>query len=92
MCGARARCVADSSLSDSASLSASGDIAELPGDSGTVSYQPAGGTGNGLDCKWHASCRDPSQKPTFTFTALDTESGWDFVTIIDGTPVRAHSN
>jgi len=65
---------------------AEGSIAELPGNSGSVSYQPHGGTGNGLDCKWHASCSNPNQVPTFTFTALDTESGWDWVSIIDGSP------
>ena len=65
---------------------ADGAIAELPGDSGTLSYQPRGGTGNGQTCTWHASCRDTTQVPTFTFTALDTESGWDFVNIMDGTP------
>jgi hypothetical protein len=63
---------------------ADGSVAELGGDSGTMSYQPAGNYGNGQTCIWHTSCRDPTQVPTFTFTALDTENGWDFVSIKDG--------
>ena len=63
-----------------------GAAAELSGDTGTMSYQPSGGTGDGQTCLWHTSCRDAAQVPTFTFTALDTEGGWDFVNIKAGPP------
>ena len=63
-----------------------GAAAELSGDSGTVSYQPQGDYSSGESCLWHVSCRDAAQVPTFTFTALDTEGGWDWVNIKAGLP------
>ena len=56
----------------------------MRGDSGTLTYQPQDGTGNNQRCLWHVSCHNSNEVPTFTFTALDTENGWDFVNIKDG--------
>ena len=69
-----------------------GDGVILGGDTGTLSFitewDEVGGGGypNNADCSWHISCSDPDMVPTFTFTEMDTEGGWDWVDLYDGAP------
>lgn len=60
-----------------------GGLAVLGGDSGTVNYQPSGHYGVHANCSWAVQCSSASAVATFTFTALDTESGFDFVDLVD---------
>jgi len=51
----------------------------------SISFQPDGGTQDDLTCTWMIDCSvQPGTMPTISFTAFDTESNFDFVTVYDG--------
>ncbi len=52
------------------------------------SFSKTGGYDNGHDCNWNLVCPD-SFAPIVTFTAFQTEAGWDFVSIYDGADASA---
>jgi hypothetical protein len=58
--------------------------ANLNGDSGVVSYMPAGNYQDHLNCIWHISCSDSSDVAHVTFTALSTERSFDYVSLYEG--------
>ena len=57
--------------------------------SAVISYQPRGQYENNVDCVWAVTCPSRGDVPSFTFTALDTENGFDWVTISDGNSISA---
>jgi transforming growth factor-beta-induced protein len=59
--------------------------------SAIISYQPRGQYENNVQCWWAVTCPVRGDVPSFTFTALDTENGYDFVTISDGNQVATGS-
>jgi hypothetical protein len=59
--------------------------------SAVISYQPRGQYENNANCVWAITCPDRGDVPSFTFTALDTENGFDFVQIEDGNAITAGS-
>ena len=64
------------------------DGIDLPGDGGSVTYLPdSGTTENNLDCQWHMSCSGSNDVVHLTFANLETEGGWDFVDLYDGSTV-----
>ena len=57
----------------------------LPGDGGSVAYQPEGGsTDDNLDCTWHMTCSGSNNVVILTFTEFDTENSYDFIDLYDG--------
>lgn len=63
----------------------------LSAPSAVISYQPRGQYENNANCVWAITCPTPGDVPSFTFTALDTENGFDFVEISDGNSISAGS-
>ena len=59
--------------------------------SAVISYQPRGQYENNAHCTWAVTCPQRGQVPSFTFTQLDTEGGFDFVTISDGNSITSGS-
>ena len=59
--------------------------------SAVISYQPRGQYENNANCVWAITCPNRGDVPSFTFTALDTENGFDFVSIEDGNAITAGS-
>jgi hypothetical protein len=59
--------------------------------SAVISYQPRGQYENNANCVWAITCPNRGDVPSFTFTALDTENGFDFVQIEDGNAITAGS-
>ena len=52
--------------------------------SGVISHMPNGNYQDSRTCDWQVSCA-AGQTASFTFTELDTELDYDFVTLYDGT-------
>jgi len=50
-------------------------------DAGTITQ---GAYDNNMDCRWTATCSNPAEFPTFTFSSFQTEGGWDFLYIYSG--------
>ena len=63
----------------------------LAAPSAVISYQPRGQYEDNAHCVWAVTCPNRGQVPSFTFTALDTENGFDFVAIEDGNAITAGS-
>lgn len=59
--------------------------------SAVISYQPRGQYENNANCVWAITCPNRGDVPSFTFTALDTENGFDYVAIEDGNALTAGS-
>jgi hypothetical protein len=51
--------------------------------SGSISHMPDGLYQDSRTCDWTITCR-PGETATFTFSQLDTEADYDFVTLYDG--------
>ena len=49
---------------------------------GTISHMPEGNYQDTRTCDWAITCQ-PGETATFTFTQLDTEADYDFVTLYD---------
>jgi len=63
----------------------------LSAPSAVISYQPRGQYEDNANCVWAITCPNGGDVPSFTFTALDTENGFDFVSIEDGNAITAGS-
>ena len=63
----------------------------LDAPSAVISYQPRGQYSNNAHCTWAVTCPNRGEVPSFTFTALDTENGFDFVAVEDGNAITAGS-
>lgn len=63
----------------------------LSAPSAVISYQPRGQYEDNANCVWAITCPNRGDVPSFTFTALDTENGFDFVSIEDGNALTAGS-
>jgi hypothetical protein len=51
-----------------------------------------GAYANGASCSWHLTCPDGGV-PELTFATFSTESGYDYVTVLDGAPdTRLHTS
>eukprot|EP01043_Picozoa_sp_COSAG02_P010323 COSAG02_NODE_361_length_23829_cov_82.704509_1_plen_1316_part_00 len=80
---------ADSGSSGGSSGDPCGGGLNLNAPSAVISYQPRGQYEDNEHCTWAVTCPERGQVPSFTFTALDTEGGFDFVTISDGNALTA---
>jgi hypothetical protein len=79
----------DSGTSGGSSGDPCGGGLNLNAPSAVISYQPRGQYEDNEHCTWAVTCPGRGQVPSFTFTALDTEGGFDFVTISDGNALTA---
>ena len=62
----------------------------LPGQTGEITYMPEGAYDNNEACFWHVHCADGAVAH-LTFSAFDTEGGWDFVDVYDGADITTPS-
>ena len=79
----------DSGTSGGSSGDPCGGGLNLNAPSAVISYQPRGQYEDNEHCTWAVTCPGRGEVPSFTFTALDTEGGFDFVTISDGNALTA---
>lgn len=56
----------------------------LTASSAVISFMPDGDYEDDAQCQWRIDCSDSDAFPSVTFTRLDTEAQYDFVSVYDG--------
>eukprot|EP01050_Picozoa_sp_SAG11_P000724 SAG11_NODE_25_length_23789_cov_23.813592_6_plen_693_part_00 len=65
---------------------------ELNVEGAEITFMPRGQYEDNVNCRWAITCPVRGEVPEFTFSALDTEQGWDFVNVYDGDDVADDAN
>ena len=66
------------------------DGAHMSQENADIRYMPVGGSEADALCQWFIQCPDGTGNVALTFTALDTEADYDFVTLFDGVDSNAN--